>query len=626
MRPEALFPLFAPLASLKGLGPKLAPLVERAAGGALVRDLAFLQPASLLHRRLATVAEVQEGELVTLAVRIEQHLPGGGGGRPYRVRCADETGWVFATFFGGVGGAHLMKGWPVGEARVISGEAHRYGVELQLKNPLIALPDAAADAFPEVEAVYPTTAGLPVRTLRRFALEALERAPDLAEWQDAAWIARQGWPTWRAALAALHAPACEADLDPQASARARLAYDELLAHQLAMASRKRSRGDEPGPVIVESDLSRRAQAALPYRLTGAQLRTLSEIGGDLASGRRMTRLVQGDVGAGKTVVAMLAAADVAASGRQTALMAPTEILARQHYETVVGPLAAVGVRAELLTGRDKGAGRAEKLAGLASGGATVAIGTHALFQKDVVFSDLALAVVDEQHRFGVNERRRLQEKGAAVHLLALSATPHPAHAGADRLRRPRRLAARREAPWPQARGHHRGAHHAPAGDRRAAEEGGGRRRAGLLDLPAGGGERGLRRHRRRQSRRGAARRAGPRGRPRPRPTTGAGEGRGDGRLRRRGAQGAGGHHRGRGGRQRAQRHHHGDRARRALRPWPSCTSCAAGWVGARRPAPASCSTTRRSRSLARRGWRSCATPRTASPSPSATWSCAAAAT
>ena len=424
MRPESLFPLFAPVSSLKGVGPKLAPLVERAAGP-LVRDLAFLAPASLLHRRLTTVAEAIEGEFVTLVVRVEAHLPGGGGGRPYRIRCADETGWAFATFFGGVGGGHLQKSWPMGEVRAVSGEAQRYGVELQLRNPQVAAPEAAADAFPAVEPVYPTTAGLPARTVRRFAVEALARAPDLPEWQDAAWIARQGWPGWRAALEALHAPLVEADLDPQAPARARLAYDELLAHQLAMCSRKRARGDEPAPAIPASELSRGVEAALPYRLTGAQRRTLSEVGGDLACGRRMTRLVQGDVGAGKTVVAMLAAADVAASGRQTALMAPTEILARQHYETVVGPLAAVGVRAELLTGRDKGAARADKLARLADGGAAVAVGTHALFQKDVSFADLALAVVDEQHRFGVGERRRLQEKGAAVHLLALSATPIP---------------------------------------------------------------------------------------------------------------------------------------------------------------------------------------------------------
>ena len=424
MRPESLFPLFAPAASLKGVGPKLAPLVERAAGP-LARDLAFLSPASLLRRRLTTVAEAAEGELVILLVRIEAHLPGGGGGRPYRIRCADDTGWAFATFFGGVGGGHLQKAWPVGEVRAISGEAQRYGVELQLRNPQVAAAEAAGEAFPAVEPVYPTTAGLPARTLRRFVGEALARAPELAEWQDPAWLARQGWPGWRAALEQLHAPQDDADLSPLAPARARLAFDELLAHQLAMAARKRARGDEPAPAIPAADLSARAEAALPYRLTGAQRRTLAEIGGDLASGRRMTRLVQGDVGSGKTVVAMLAAADVAAAGAQTALMAPTEILARQHYETLVGPLGAVGVRVELLTGRDKGAARAEKLGALASGAAAVAVGTHALFQADVAFDRLALAIVDEQHRFGVGERRRLQEKGAAVHLLALSATPIP---------------------------------------------------------------------------------------------------------------------------------------------------------------------------------------------------------
>ena len=424
MRPEVLYPLYAPATSLKGLGPKFAPLVERAAGP-LVRDLLFLSPASLLRRRVTTVAQAQEGELATLVVQVEAHLPGGGAGRPYRIRCADETGWVFATFFGGAGGPHLQKTWPVGEVRAISGEASRFGVELQLKNPLVATPETAAQVFPDVEPVYPTTAGLPARTLRRFALEALARAPDLPEWQDAAWLARQGWPSWREALLALHAPTDEADLSPLAPARARLAFDELLAHQLAMASRKRARRDEPAPAIPRSHLSERVEAALPYRLTGAQLRTVAEIGGDLACGARMTRLVQGDVGSGKTVVAMLAAADVAASGRQVALMAPTEILARQHYETLAAPLREVGVRVELLTGRDKGAVRADKLAALASGACAVAVGTHALFQTEVAFRDLALAVVDEQHRFGVGERRRLQEKGASVHLLALSATPIP---------------------------------------------------------------------------------------------------------------------------------------------------------------------------------------------------------
>ncbi len=239
------------------------------------------------------------------------------------------------------------------------------------------------------------------------------------------WLVREGWPTWRTALAALHAPAAGADLLADAPARRRLAYDELFAHQLAMVQRKAERRAEPAPAIPASELSRRTQAALPYRLTGAQARTLAEIGGDLASGQRMSRLVQGDVGSGKTVVAMLAMTDVAAAGGQSVLMAPTEILARQHYETLRGPLADAGVGVLLLTGRDKGAERRAKLAALASGEAQVAVGTHALFQDEVVYRGLQLAVIDEQHRFGVSERKRLQAKGDGAHLLALSATPIP---------------------------------------------------------------------------------------------------------------------------------------------------------------------------------------------------------
>ena len=223
----------------------------------------------------------------------------------------------------------------------------------------------------------------------------------------------------------MHHPAAEADLSPHTPARRRLAYDELLAHQLAMARRKAARKAEPAPPVAASELSRTMERALPYRLTGAQRRALSEVGGDLAAGRRMTRLLQGDVGSGKTAVAMLAMADVAAVGRQAALMAPTEILARQHFETLQPPFAAQGIETVLLTGRDKGGARADKLRRLANGEARVAVGTHALFQEDVAFADLAMAVIDEQHRFGVSERNRLLDKGAAVHLLAMSATPIP---------------------------------------------------------------------------------------------------------------------------------------------------------------------------------------------------------
>jgi len=422
MRPEILFPLFAPATTLKGVGPKIAPLVAKAAGER-VRDVLFLAPQSLIHRRLTTVAEAREGEVQILDVRIDAHMPFRGR-PPYRIRAADETGFIFLNWFKGYG-AYLAEQHPVGERRAVAGKVERFNVELSIAHPEYLLPIERLSEIPTEEPVYPTTGGLPSRTLRRLTAEALARTPELPEWQDPAWLARQGWPGWRAAIAELHAPKRDADLQPEAPHRQRLAYDELLAHQLAMVQRKAARQAEPALVVHASRQSQAMQAALPFALTGAQVRTLAEIGGDLASGQKMTRLVQGDVGAGKTVVAMLAMADVHAAGAQAALMAPTEILARQHFETMAQPLEAAGIRVILLTGRDKGAARAEKLAALASGQAGVAVGTHALFQDDVVFRRLALAVIDEQHRFGVNERRRLQDKGEGVHVLTLSATPIP---------------------------------------------------------------------------------------------------------------------------------------------------------------------------------------------------------
>jgi ATP-dependent DNA helicase RecG len=425
MRPQILFPLFAPVSSLKGVGPRVEPLVERLAGP-LVRDLLFLAPQSLVRRARVKAAQTVEGAHQTLVVTIESHQRPSRAGHPWKVRAFDDTGFINLVFFKGHG-PHLERQHPKGVLRVVSGKVERSGFdyELQIVHPDYLWPAERTDEVPEAEAIYPATAGLASRTVRRFALEALERAPDLAEWQDPAWLARHGWPSWRAALERLHSPASDADLSPEAPHRRRLAYDELLAHQLALAQRKAARRSEPARVIPASELAGRVEADLPFRLTGAQIRSLIEIRGDLASGERMSRLVQGDVGSGKTVVAMLAMADVAAVGAQSALMAPTEILARQHFETLAGPLAAHGVRTLLLTGRDKGAARAEKLAALADRSAAVAVGTHALFQDDVAFRALALTVIDEQHRFGVSERARLQAKGEATHLIAMSATPIP---------------------------------------------------------------------------------------------------------------------------------------------------------------------------------------------------------
>jgi ATP-dependent DNA helicase RecG len=423
MRPEILFPLFAPVTTLKGVGPRVAPLLERLAGPK-VRDVLWLQPHSLVRRTPAVLSAAKDGEVMTFELVIEEHQRPRSHSQPWRFRASDPTGWISLVFFGRFAD-QLEKRHPVGSRRIVSGRFVDDKFGRQMAHPdYILAPDAAGE-IPELEAIYPATEGLPPRRVRTFVLEALERAPELPEWQDPAFLARERFPAWREALARLHAPESEADLAPLSLHKRRLAYDELLAHQLAMAQRKAARRRERAARIPASPLSDKVRADLPFAFTGAQVRALSEIGGDLGSGERMSRLLQGDVGSGKTVVAMCAMADVAASDGQSALMAPTEILARQHYETIAAPLSEHGVEVVLLTGRDKGAGRAEKLRSLASGAAKVAVGTHALFQDDVAFQALQLVVIDEQHRFGVAERQRLQAKGRGVHLLAMSATPIP---------------------------------------------------------------------------------------------------------------------------------------------------------------------------------------------------------
>ena len=423
MRPEILFPLYAPASSLKGVGPRIAPLLDKLAGP-LVRDVLFLGPHGVVRRTPGTISSAVEGETMTFEVTIESYQEPRSRSQPWRVRAFDQTGFITLVFFGAFG-AQLEQRHPPNTRRIVSGKVENQGYGWQMVHPdYMVAPDRRED-IPDIEPVYPATAGLPPRTVRKFVQESLTRAPDAPEWQDAAWLAQEGFPSWREAIQARHAPQAEADLSPASPHARRLAYDELLAHQLAMAQRKADRRRGEAPRIAPAEAVGRLRAALPFAFTGAQDRALADIRADLSAGERMSRLLQGDVGSGKTVVAMCAIADVASGGGQTALMAPTEILARQHYETIAEPLERQGIASVLLTGRDKGKARVDKLRAIASGAVQVAVGTHALFQDDVVFQRLQLAIIDEQHRFGVAERQRLQAKGEAVHLLAMSATPIP---------------------------------------------------------------------------------------------------------------------------------------------------------------------------------------------------------
>jgi ATP-dependent DNA helicase RecG len=428
LRPEILFPLFAPLTSLPGVGPRFAKLMEKLAGDKVV-SLCWHLPTGLIDRRFAPkLADAPEGAIVTLTLVVDGHVPPGNRRLPYKVRCRDETGFIHLVFFN-ARPDYLLKALPVGETRAVSGRVERYerhGAELQMTHPDYIVPLAELATLQKVEPVYRLTAGLTPKVLGKAIREALARAPELPEWQDAAYLKRQGWPAWRPALHAVHQPESERDLAMDTPARQRLAFDELLANQLALALvRARQRRQAGRRIVGSGSLQGKAIAALPFALTPSQTRSLAEIQADMASETRMLRLLQGDVGSGKTVVALLAMLTAAEAGCQAALLAPTEILARQHFATIEPLAKAAGVQLALLTGADKAAARTAVLAGLESGAIALAVGTHALFQEEVAFRDLGLAVIDEQHRFGVHQRLMLAAKGQAADVLVMTATPIP---------------------------------------------------------------------------------------------------------------------------------------------------------------------------------------------------------
>ncbi|MCL4187419.1 MAG: ATP-dependent DNA helicase RecG [Rhodobacteraceae bacterium] len=424
-RPEILYPLFAPAETLEGVGPRTARLFA-ALEVTRLRDLLFLLPtAGQDRRRVDSIREVTPPALVTLEVTVGQHRPPRRPSGPYRVQVADAATEFFLVWFHARGEA-LQRLLPTGQRRLVSGRLELFDGIAQIVHPDHVLRPEEAAALPAFEPVYPLTAGLGQKQVARAVAGALARTPDLPEWVDGPLLAREGWPAWRSAVAAAHRPEGPQAFAPSDPARRRLAYDELLAHQLTLAlARSAIRRGKGRASRGSGVLQARVLAALPYRPTAAQLRALAEIAADMASDLRMNRLLQGDVGAGKTLVALLALLIAVEAGGQGALMAPTEILARQHADSLAPLAAAAGVRMELLTGRDKGAERAAKLSALADGRAGIAVGTHALFQREVAFADLRLAVIDEQHRFGVAQRMELAEKGQAPDVLVMTATPIP---------------------------------------------------------------------------------------------------------------------------------------------------------------------------------------------------------
>ncbi|SMP74716.1 ATP-dependent DNA helicase RecG [Novosphingobium panipatense] len=417
MRPEALNSLFVETEALDGVGPKLRRPLEKL-GLTRIRDLAYHLPDRFVERRVITnLDEGSIGENVVVALTVREHRAPPGRG-PFRVVAEDVAGNICTLTYFGRASYSAKKQLPVGETRWVAGRLDQYGQMLQIVHPEHVSENASAPLGHLCEAVYPLSEGLTQGRLGSLVSQALQGLPDLPEWIEPGLAAKTGWPVWREALAAAHRSA-------DAEARDRLAYDELLANALALMLVRESNRSQRGTPL-QGDGALRAKLQLPFALTGAQARSIREIEGDLAQGAPMLRLLQGDVGSGKTVVALSAMLIAVEAGAQAALLAPTEILARQHYETLSRMLRGTGVEIALLTGRDKGKAREAILMGLLDGSIQIVVGTHAIFQDSVTYRNLALVVIDEQHRFGVGQRLMLARKGRRVpHTLAMTATPIP---------------------------------------------------------------------------------------------------------------------------------------------------------------------------------------------------------
>ena len=427
-RPSDLNAYFANVTTLTGVGEKVGDALGRAMG-ARIKDLALTPPSGLIDRtNRPTIAGAREGDIATFEVTVGRHIAPNARNRPYRVRVFDDTGDMTLTWFKAYPQS-MEKMMPEGSRRIISGKCEVFNAELQMTHPDYVLAPEKADDLPELETLYPLTAGLGQKMARKSINGALDKVldgPELGNWLDPVFKSQQNWPDYRTALTLLHRPEHPVDINDDSPVRRRLAYDELLAKQLAMALvRERNRGTGGRALSAKGDYVQDVLNAAPFPPTGAQARAVEDIKADMASPNRMSRLLQGDVGAGKTFVAALACAYAAEAGVQVALMAPTEILARQHVETLRTFLAPAGLTVEGVTGREKGKARDALATGMAEGYIDVIVGTHALFQDKAVFKNLGLVIIDEQHRFGVKDRLRLTEKGHATDLLVMTATPIP---------------------------------------------------------------------------------------------------------------------------------------------------------------------------------------------------------
>ncbi len=425
-RPFELDPLFRNITTLPGVGPKNAKLFDKLTGGSKILDILFHKPVDFIDRRFSPVLkDAPKDQIATIEVRIERISPAARRGLPTRVKATDNTGNIDIIFFN-ASKVWIEKQLPVGEVRVLSGKIEHYQGQIQMVHPDAIATSEDRTSIETIEPVYPLTAGLTNKTLRKAQKGALGTLPALSEWLDDAYKVKNKWPNWHDAMQHLHNPEEGEDLLPTHPTRMRLAYDELLANQLSLALVRLHQRKQNGRAWqVTGILRQKILNILPFDLTDAQKNSIAEIDDDMKAPLKMLRLLQGDVGSGKTIVAACAMMNVIEGGAQAAIMAPTEILARQHEESFAPWLDAAGVSYITLTGRNKGKERTAILEQIASGEAQVVIGTHALFQDTIEFNNLGIAVIDEQHRFGVHQRLALSQKSKGTDVLVMTATPIP---------------------------------------------------------------------------------------------------------------------------------------------------------------------------------------------------------
>ena len=425
MRPSILYPLFAPIDTLTGIGKRYCVLMSNLCGAKVI-DLLWHLPSGLIDRRCnVPLSQAADNKIWTGKVRVMEHGVPKTKKQPYRIVVEDGTDQLILVFFKTFGDS-LTKQFPVGAERIISGKIEIFNGNLQMSHPEYVVDAARPEQMPLIETVYPLTAGITNKMLNKQIFQALERVPDLPEWQDERYLAQQNWTSFKQALWTAHHPQNFADIEPNTAARRRLAYDELLANQLSLAIVRGRLKKQKGRALSNAgNLKAKLLQVLPFELTTAQKRVIAEIESDLFSDYRMSRLLQGDVGSGKTIVALMTMLNAVECGFQAAIMAPTEILAEQHAETISELCAKIGVKTALLTSNVKGKARKTLLSELAAGNIDILIGTHALFTEDVTFKDLAYAIVDEQHRFGVKQRLSLSQKGNLCDVLVMTATPIP---------------------------------------------------------------------------------------------------------------------------------------------------------------------------------------------------------